>query len=144
VKAWIGYCDKLHINFRGSGLSSDDLIFLIQGFICHEVVIRGLHPDTIGKSYLGHVVTAASIYGWNALFKNARFSDRVTLTLRGLKRVYHKIHPICGSRRLAFTLVMSEKIDDVLGPPRNGIDSIIRRVEKLAINMGIFCFVTVI
>lgn len=76
--------------------------------------------------------------GLNPHFPEARRHRRLQLTFRGLKRVFHHIHPQSQSRRLAVTLSMVDHMEAALGPVQCQSAQVIRMIDDLAIRMGIY------
>jgi hypothetical protein len=145
LKSWRYYCNVVGINPTCSSFSGPDLIpwplaslqNFFASYICYEVVVRHMHPDSISKNYLGKVVNYLELNGFNPNAAAARSSRQIKLIFKGLKKAYHLIHPAIEGRKIAFTLNMVEQFDHIW--QQLGISCPLQRcASKLAAKLGIY------
>ena len=118
--------------------STATTVRVLSAYVCHGVLIKGQSPDTFSKSYLSHLANYIDLRGLNSNFPAARHHRRLQLTFRGLRRVFHHVHPQSQSRRLAVTLPMIDHMDAALGPVQSPTDRVVRMVDDLALRLGIY------
>lgn len=104
VKAWQNFCHILNIDWMLLGLAVHQVTNIILSYIGFEIGIRQMSPLSIKQSYLSHVINHFTINRIENNFSYARTSQIVKLTLAGYVKIHHKMNPISGARKFAFTI----------------------------------------
>ena len=72
-------------------------------------------------------------------FKSAIHSDLVTFVRRGYEKIYHQIHPISGSKKMAFTLdLVNYVVEAMKNVDKKEPNSWTIRAREIALRIGIY------
>jgi hypothetical protein len=142
VKAWDRYCKSLGANMLcmqgNEPYSISDTIFLIMGFASFEA-LRGISPLSTFNVYLPAIKNFYITSQISNNFSYAMKSEQVKFVERGYKKIYHKMHPISSSRKMAFTI---ELVNFVCAAFTNfdkeSFDYWFIRARELALRTGIY------
>jgi hypothetical protein len=111
-------------------------------YVCNEVLVRGLSPDSITGSYLTHIKNSFDITGIENHFAAVLISPIFKLSIRGVKRIHSEKNPEGGVKKIAFTLELVKYMDAALPPVPHSIDSwkesLRRRALVVGLELGIY------
>jgi hypothetical protein len=98
------------------GLGLDEVEEAVISYVCFEIFVRGLTPQSVCGSYLAGIKNSFILSGARNKFKEALGLDTVRLTIKGATKIYHRAHPKSGTKKLAFTLELVKYCGAALGP----------------------------
>ena len=122
------------------GLAVHQVTNIILSYIGFEIGIRQMSPLSIKQSYLSHVINHFTINRIENHFGYARTSQIVKLTLAGYVKIHHKMNPISGARKFAFTIELVSYLEDALNKfkPQWMEQAIAISALSLAMEFGIY------
>ena len=107
IRVWARFYDKIGANMLclngNDPYSLLETIFLIMSFASFEA-IRGISPKSTFNVYLPAISNFYIVNQVSNNFDRALNSKQVKFVKRGYLKIYHKIHLISNSRKMAFTL----------------------------------------
>jgi hypothetical protein len=145
MNSWIRFCravdvDPSGLNSAGVHITKAEATELLCSYVAHEILIRGNSPQTLDRSYIGHIDYHFQITYEDPFIAEARRSKLFQATLAGFTRVFHVISPLSASKKLAVGLpfIFGMRDPKILPSPVSEFDSIVRQAQLLALSIGVF------
>ena len=106
LNSWVRFCEYFNVDWMVpvEQLSMKETQNILISYLGFEIGLRGMNPNSIKTAYLGSISNSFVLNGIENYFDIAHKSKLVKLTLAGYLRIYHRINPLSGERKLAFTL----------------------------------------
>ena len=106
LNSWIRYCDYFGVDWTLSleRLNVKETQMILVAYLGFEIGLRGMNPKSSKTAYLSSISNCFALKGIENNFDAAHKSKLIKLTLDGYLRIYHKLNPLSGERKLAFTI----------------------------------------
>ena len=145
MNSWVRFChavgaDPSGLNSAGEHISKAEATELLCSYVAHEILVRGNSPQTLDRSYIGHIDYHFQITYNDPFIAEARRSKCFQATFAGFTRVFHVISPMSASKKLAVGLpfIFGMRDPKVLPPPVSDFDTLVRQAQLLALSIGVF------
>ena len=140
VKSWVRFMDCMGLGDPLLvGLRLQAVETIIMRYLSFEIGLRGMSPRSIGSVYLGGIASHFVRVGARNRFQEAMASKPVKYVKRGYEKIHSKMHPACGTKKIAFTLELTHHVNDALDKCRSHVGKVFKRKAiLLAIALGIY------
>lgn len=142
VIAWNRFCEIAAIDifcrYEKEPYSVSETIYVVMAFASFES-IRGISPQSTFGAYLPSIKNFFISSNVHNNFGIAIKSDQVGYVKRGYQKIYHKIHPISESRKMAFTLDLVNYVSAAMRDSDiKNLDEWAIRAREVALRTGIY------
>ena len=117
-----------------SEFNSKETTNIVIAYIGFEIGLRGMNPNSIKTSYLSSISNCFVLHDINNYFDVAHKSKVVKMVMDGYTRIFYKMNPLSGQKKLAFTIELVRIFRESLG-----MDVSLKSLGiELAMKFGIF------
>ena len=108
VRSWVRFCDVMHIDMLCRGVRSVAVMEnIVAQYLSFEIGVRGMSPHSMKNVYLGGISNHFVELNVRNQFDRAMATKFIKYVLRGYTRIYSKMHPESGMKKVAFTIELT-------------------------------------
>ena len=133
LNSWKRFCNQFSIDWK-LPYSSKETQSILVAYLGFEIGLRGMNPNSIKTSYLSSISNSFVLHDVENFFDVAHKSKLVKMVMDGYLRIYHKMNPISGQKKLAFTIELVKYFKELIGD-KLCIENL---AIELAMKFGIF------
>ena len=133
MNSWKRFCNQFSIDWK-LPYSSKETQSILVAYLGFEIGLRGMNPNSIKTSYLSSISNSFVLHDVENFFDVAHKSKLVKMVMDGYLRIYHKMNPISGQKKLAFTIELVKYFKELIGD-KLCIENL---AIELAMKFGIF------
>ena len=108
---WDRFCLALNVDPELRGLPVREVETIVGKYLCNEVLVRGLNPQSIIKSYFYLIKQTFYEDRVENQFEAALRQPTFKLVVRGVERMHSERNPTSEVKKLAFTLELVKHLD---------------------------------
>jgi hypothetical protein len=106
LNSWTRFCNQFNIDWtlpinEFNSKATQSILIAYLGF---EIGLRGMNPNSIKTAYLSSISNSFVLQDIENYFDVAHKSKLVKMVMDGYVRIYHKMNPLSGQKKLAFTI----------------------------------------